>query len=415
MKTCQLAAVAICAMALGGTGATLEIVKVQQRYPWNGLVDIDYRVGLGEGEVLSPGNADVLRFEMTDNSTTPATVYRPITFLQPPPFSLTAGDHRVTWNATADGVTIKSDHVSFSARIVHHAPVYMVIDVSGGPDTNCYPVVYLDGAPADKFKADEYKTSKIVLRRIHPDAYVAGSDSTIKTINTKKFPRHTVVLTNAFYIGIYEITQGQYAKVTGKTPSLAKGDLADFRPVENVTWSDVRGGAWPTGGRAPRAESFIGILRARCKKADENGDYVLPVEGIDLPTEFRWEYACRSGTTTDRYSTSPLGELGRYSGNRADNRGGISNGHTVVGLYEPNAWGLYDMYGNVWEWCLDWYAADDVRPLNQTVEPIGADSGTERLIRGASWDDANNCWSPARSKYGKATNDIGFRLTCVEQ
>ena len=137
---------------------------------------------------------------------------------------------------------------------------------------------------------------------------------------------------------------------------------------------------------------------------------------LDLPTEAQWEYACRAGTTS-KYnnggnSEADLKTLGRYSGNRNDGRGGYSEYTTKVGSYSSNVWGLYDMHGNVWEWCLDWYG-----DLSASTDPVGPTSGSGRVLRGGCWDSfADRCTSSDRlsSRSSDERNDIshGFRVAC---
>jgi formylglycine-generating enzyme required for sulfatase activity len=150
--------------------------------------------------------------------------------------------------------------------------------------------------------------------------------------------------------------------------------------------------------------------------------------GFDLPTEAQWEYACRAGTTgalndgtvniTNSNSDARLDLLGRYQYN-----GGRINGTTdpaqgcttanataAVGTYAPNAWGLYDMHGNVWEWCLDWFAD---AAMEGGDDPDGADSGSNRVLRGGSWyNPAAACRSAFRNDIAPSNrgNDVGFRL-----
>ena len=236
---------------------------------------------------------------------------------------------------------------------------YCVIDVSGGTSATSYPVTYLDSEPIAGW-GDEYKTTKILLRRIEPGL--------VKLDGTKP-----VTLTKPFYIGVFEITQKQYQLVTGSNPSYYKGDL---RPVENVSWNTIRGDSstynWPNVATVDPS-SFMGRLRAKTGL------------NFDFPTESQWEYACRAGTTSDYNnggsSYNDLKQLGRYSYNRTDGRGSYSE-HTTVGSYSPNAWGLYDMHGNIMEWCLDWYG--DINSDPATDLP-GADSGSYRVLRGGHW------------------------------
>ena len=150
------------------------------------------------------------------------------------------------------------------------------------------------------------------------------------------------------------------------------------------------GAGWPSSS-AVDASSFLGKLRARTGL------------DFDLPTEAQWEYACRAGTTTTySYGDSANRSYMWYSSNSS------SKSHEV-GTKSPNPWGLYDMHGNVWEWCLDWYASS----LTGGTDPKGSSSGSCRVIRGGGWSyDAYNCTSSSRNycdPSGKGSI-YGFRL-----
>jgi len=190
---------------------------------------------------------------------------------------------------------------------------------------------------------------------------------------------HTVRLTRPVYAGIHEVTQTQYEALTGKDPSYHKGP---DRPVEQVSWNDAM---------------------AFCKKLSET-------EGrrYSLATESQWEYACRSGTRTAYYFGDDAGKLGDYAWYSANSNGG----HHPVGRKKPNAWGLYDLYGNVFEWCLDRRApyGDDPR-----TDPL-VEKGTERVCRGGSWTHhARHCRSAFRYHDGATHRHdiIGFRVVLL--
>ena len=394
--------------ALSVSAVTLQVDQARQRYPWNGLVDIDYTLTLEQGETF--GADDNLEVLMIDKDVTPAVTNRAITFLQAP-LPMTAGKHRITWNANADGVKVRTDKAEFRVEIAHYSEAYMIIDVSGGTAASFYPTTFVNRPPAGGFNQGEYKTNNIVLRRIHPGSYMAGSPAGEYGRTDTREKQHRVTLSKAFYIGVFEVTQGQYAKVMNANPSQKKGE---DRPVETVTYAEAR--------------SFTSQLAAKCRSMDKNGDYTVAVTGFDLPTEFQWEYACRAGTTGALYTTNEyantkeglmaeVDKLGRYAPTRGDGRGNPSyTDHTVVGCYEPNAWGLYDMYGNVWEWCYDWFT-EDAAALEQYVDPHGpaSSSSNDHVIRGAGCaTPVASCRSAAREKAGHKDDEAyyarGFRL-----
>lgn len=205
--------------------------------------------------------------------------------------------------------------------------------------------------------------------------------------------------------GVFEVTQNQYELVTGSTPSEHQGDA---RPVERVSYNMLRGtdkgAGWPANNEVD-GTSFFGILRAKTGLS------------FDLPTEAQWEFACRAGTTTALNSGKNLtsttedanmNEVGRYSYNKGDSQ------HTTVGSYLPNAWGLYDMHGNVYEWCLDWSGEYG----GNAVDPKGASDGTNRDQRGGGWKlNPQNCRSAYRSyntPISDGSNQVGFRVFLVQ-
>ena len=266
--------------------------------------------------------------------------------------------------------------------------LYCVVDLSAGPSAGKYPVAYLSTEPRGGW-TDEYKTTKLVLRRIEPGSF-------------KMCDKYEVSITKAFYIGVFEVTQRQYELVVGDNPAKYK---AATRPVERVSWNSVRGDSsmynWPSS-KEVEPSSFVGRIRSR-----------TGIFSFDLPTEAQWEYACRAGMTSTYNnggdSRDDLNLLGRYRDNQSDGKGGYSQ-HTTVGSYRPNAWGLYDMHGNVWEWCLDWHGN---QLQTGVADPVGSPSGASRAKRGGSWgDDAHGCTSSTRSC--RAPLDVyssyGFRL-----
>ena len=189
-----------------------------------------------------------------------------------------------------------------------------------------------------------------------------------------------------------------------------------MRPVEEVTYNMIRGSSagamWPASNSVD-ANSFLGKLRAK-----------TGVE-FDLPTEAQWEYACRAGTTTALNSGKDLtawesctnmAEVGRYNYNGGqdyshwcDPSAGTANG----GSYRPNAWGLYDMHGNVWEWCLDWY---ETKGPAAVTDPKGDSFGSGRVLRGGSWNYAAAYCRSAKRYGGDPVGTyaaLGFRLAWI--
>ncbi len=205
--------------------------------------------------------------------------------------------------------------------------------------------------------------------------------------------QHKVIISKLFMIGKYPITQYQYGSVVGENPSQFKGDN---NPVEMVSWND--------------AKEFCNILNSSFKNKLPQGFI------FDLPTEAQWEYACRAGTitslnsgkniTSETDSCYNLNEVGWYY----KNSGGKTHS---VGKKMPNDWGIYDMHGNVMEWCKDWYGD---YPSFSVTDPTGPDRGSFRVRRGGGWlNRARNSRSAIRSNDfpDNRSDNLGFRLALV--
>jgi formylglycine-generating enzyme required for sulfatase activity len=227
-------------------------------------------------------------------------------------------------------------------------------------------------------------------------------------------PQTVVTLTRGFFMGKHEVTQGEYTDVMGSNPSYFRNGTGSFgsggavtdelsHPVEDVSWND--------------ATDYCGRLTER-----ERGAGRLPVGYVyRLPTEAEWEYACRAGTTT-AFSYGPAlrsGMANFYGRLEYDSAvGTISNPEgtylgrtTPVGGYAANAWGLYDMHGNVWEWCQDWWSLS--LPGGSVTDPQGPSTGSCRVIRGGGWYGyARYCRSAVRGGNYPAIrySGIGFRV-----
>ena len=298
--------------------------------------------------------------------------------------------------------------------------LYLVIDLSRGMNASSYPVSYLDEVPKGGWST-EYKTSKLVLRRISPGKFKMGSPD-VEIGHSAREVLHEVTITKPFYIGVFPVTQRQYELVTGKMPSyFFNVSCYEARPVERVTWNDIRGESstydWPESSDVD-SSTFIGLLRRK-----------TGIRTFDLPTEAKWEYSCRAGSTSALNSgkgvtakaiqDANVDEVGRYAGNfpsgnvHYSHGSDLSAGTATVGSYLPNAWGLYDMHGNVFEWCLDWY---DEFSTDAVSDPVGPPSGTYRICRGGSWfRGASYCRSASRnwrSPSHEHNFDNGFRVCC---
>ena len=221
----------------------------------------------------------------------------------------------------------------------------------------------------------------IDMVRVEAGTFTMGATAEMKNTEDSEKPTHRVTLTNDYYIGKYEVTQALWQAVMGDDPSYFKGDNL---PVEAVTWDDC--------------QEFIGKLNRITGKT------------FRLPTEAEWEYAARGGNKSRGY---------QYSGSNNpsnvawydDNSGDKTH---AVGTKQPNELGIYDMSGNVWEWCQDWY---ETYSSSSQVNPTGANSGSDRVYRGGGWCfSARFCRSSFRLSATPAYRviDLGLRLVLSE-
>lgn len=298
-------------------------------------------------------------------------------------------------------------------------PNYMVVSLVAAKTVRFYAdAASIPGGVTD----DLYKTDMIVMRKC-PAANVEwrmGSPTTETGRNKDREIPHLVTLKDDYYIGIYPVTQRQYERVHNARPSFHSLD-ADYatRPVENVAYTSWRGSrfVWPGSDHGVDIEySKIGPFRT------------LTGIDFDLPTEAQWEFACRAGCGAALYSGKELeaasgdsanvGELARYAastlGPDAADCEADKAGTAKVGSLVPNAWGIYDMLGNVWELCLDYY---QVNPTGYDVE-TGPETGVDRVRRGGCYtSSASLCRSAFRSNIGisGSTDEnraIGVRFAC---
>ncbi|GIJ08671.1 hypothetical protein Van01_18850 [Micromonospora andamanensis] len=198
-------------------------------------------------------------------------------------------------------------------------------------------------------------------------------------LSDRRTERRWSVEVEAYQLAAFPVTQAEYAQVTGERPSASPGDR---RPVESVSWRDAI--------RFCNARSAREGLRPAYRVDGERVDWDGSADGYRLPTEAEWEYACRAGTTGPRYG--PLDEIAWYR----DNSGGHLH---EVGGRQPNTWGLYDMLGNVWDWCWDIYDAEVY--------------GSYRVLRGGGWFDEHwSCRASVRRRSHPTftVDDVGFRV-----
>ena len=368
-----------------------------------------------------------------------------------------AGTHKINWDAASNWadrkIPAKGIRAVVTAWALDNTPDYMAVDISAGAqkDTQKY-------YPAAEFvpggvSSSVYKTSKILMRKILCKGveWIAGSTASETDRTAAREATYSVTLMSNYYIGVYEVTQAQWAEVATNSAVTAyfKTEGA-MRPMERVSFNEVRttfskdnGVTTVTEGSVkadPASVSFLGLLRLKT--------------GIDfdLPSEAQWEFAARAGNGSGYWGNGTpikngdlkdvnLEKLGRHKNNNGyindtnepGEMCGVENGSAIVGTYDPNDWGLYDMHGNVWELCLDWYQPNvaDAKDENGNIyggrvnisssnlwrclsgnkpDPEGC-----RSRRGGSWSNpGKNARSAHRAPVPAASRDktTGFRLCC---
>ncbi len=292
------------------------------------------------------------------------------------------------------------------SEIIPNNAEYIIVNLK--ENNSKYPVEYYTSTPGISNNKD-FKKTKIVLKRVKAGSFLMGSpDSEIGRDNDEN--QRETIITKDYFIGIYHITQNQWEAVMGFNPSTNKKDCY---PVETVNWNEVRGGYWPI---KPSAEDSMHT--SLCGKISN-----LTGLKFNLPSEARWEYACRAGTLTaynngkdcltietgENVTDPNLEPIAFYGGNWNWEMETSDCSLRSVGRKEPNSWQLYDMLGMAWEYCLDWYGPY----TEEKVDPRGNSSGEKRICRGGNWHAwPAICRSAKRQKARGAFGGQGVRIIC---
>ena len=333
------------------------------------------------------------------------------------------GSKTIYWNPASSGFEheLSALKIEVSVWPTNSPPNYMVLDLSGRREHRFYPNV---GQVPLGVTNDVYKTDYLVMRKI-PAAGITwrmgagANESPLDSDNVL----HLVTLPSDFYMARYEMTQGQMknlglSTVINGVSTFKDVSDSDIRPVEGVSWYNIRSNnSWPTETQELGQYTYFNYFK-NCV-----GNF-----SFDLPTESQWEYACRAGTKT-KYNNGDnwgLGTVAWYDANCTNEVTQIAETHPV-GMKEPNPWGLYDMIGNVREWCLDYYRQDygisDENYDNVNFKgPSSCDDGLNngkndaRVLRGGSYKNnsldaksAARSWGPVGNE---KSSDIGFRVCC---
>jgi formylglycine-generating enzyme required for sulfatase activity len=357
-----------------------------------------------------------------------------------------AGTHTFTWDAGRD----------FPEHLISNLTVVVTLWATNSPPTYCavnlvetggqYPVRWYGKADEVPLGVTDsrWKADWMLLRQIpstETESVTLGSPpgEYLRMNDGSETPR-SVSITQPFYMGVYPVTQRQWEDVGVRSKPSKWNNTTDWaeRPVEQVSYYDIRANPagvssndaavdWPEKGHTARADSFFGKLRAK------TGGILQ----FDLPTDAQWEYACRAGMPgpwnngvggVNNENDPNLDLLGRYQYNGGkilvgtawydpDNAAALkstlattaSNATAKVGSYLPNKWGLYDMHGNVWEWCLDYYTVNAADAALAGADPVGPTVGSDRVLRGGGWGNGASYIRSAR-RIGSAPTNRGYNI-----
>lgn len=336
------------------------------------------------------------------------------------------GNRKFRWNARKDWPDNKGQNLTVKVRAwtLMNPPDYMTVSLKGETRGAVGYYVSTNALPAGGLANDIYRKDVMVLRRIHARGVVWTMGAAAGDSNRQKDVEqpHQVVLTRDYFFSIYPVTQQQYMNIMGLARSPAHfqakmygSDDHLMGPIESISFNAYRGGNWPTGDQQPASGTMIATLRAWTN-----------LNGLDLPTETQWEYACRAGSTTWR----PWGDgidatrlnYNRNVKNEDPDDTSFNYRTSRVDAYPPNVWGLYDMLGNVEEMCLDWYAAkpNDFTRDVPVFDPVGPDSGDGKVTRGGGClHEGSKNRSAWRRNAGTVVTQgrgvVGVRICCPIQ
>lgn len=400
--------------------ASVTISRVAQRWPWNNKVDIAYTVD--GGQTRSSGVYCGIRFSLTAGGNT----------YDIPGYKIGAsaenGSHIVTWTAPTGIVT--ADGTITATLFTTNVPSgndYMIVDLASGD-------VFYEGLLASqeesnsRYNVPAYKTDKLVLRKVPrwidrdalPNAEdlagLVGYPTGTADINEQWRGNSSAnwATERAYYIGIFPVTQYQYEKIgadAGSTPSGKKaaagsGDVKAHRPVENVSWDDLRLASTSSTSSIPAVASSSGTFFQRLNH--KSGLY------FDLPTEVMFEIAERAGADTIYYWGDTMNtDYVVCSDNSASST-------VAVGSRLPNAWGLYDMAGNTVEWCLDATLSKNMSKNADAFIPAWSAENGNRRCRGGHWNEASTggdfkAYIRGSNSSSTRYDVLGFRVSLVAE
>lgn len=353
------------AFAINAATAAVSNISLAQRWPWNGKVDITYTL---KPDIQTATPVFTLAFTGRIGGGTEF----PLASIEGDGvagITLGEGVKRTVWDASADqpNITTTALQISIDAQDVTSMSRYLKLDLS------TYKMTCSTNAPSTASGAQS-KYGELWFRRVDNGTFMMGSATSEPGRIAAHEGLHQVAMTKSFYIGVFELTGGQYDRIN------ANGSSTTVTPQVNISYESLRGttygATWPSkNDHRVDQTSFFGKLRAK------TGNSLT----FDLPTEAQWEMACRAkgdgtfwGSST--WNNGVVFTDTTYNGLN-DVAWNTNNSLSMqeVGLKAPSAIGTYDMHGNIWEWCLDYFLANIT---SYTVDPEGPTTGSNRCTRG---------------------------------
>ena len=415
-------------LALGAGASSVTIDSVTQRWPWNNKVDIKYTIDGGQ-TLTADGTGDVycrLEFTATVNGQNVLIDGRAIGA------NASSGTHTATWTPSPE-LRVKALDCTMTARLLSadnpSGDDYMVIDLDTG-DVTFEGMLYSQELSNSRYNSDTsgpaganvYKTDKMVLRKVPrwadraslPNAttlaslsgYPTGDNTSASGYEASSNKQTNWVTRLDYYIGIFPVTQAQYVKFGQENPSgktdVIDGNIVGYRPVESMSWNDLRISGTASGDPIPAVDSNTGTYLQRLNYLTGNKF------AFDLPTEVMSEIACRAGKNGGHYYWES-GALGTYA---------VFNQSSTlaVGSKAPNAWGLYDTIGNVWEFCRDRNGLGNMADISDPFIPY--DNGASITVRGSGTYSSNTVryfYASYRNYAGAdwSQSTCGFRVAYI--
>lgn len=411
------------AVAAGVNASSITIDSVTQRWPWNNKIDITYTVTDGQTLTADPTNDVYMRLVFTATIGGNTYTIDGNTIGASATGSAVGTQHTVTWTPPTD-LKVKASGCTMSASLyAADAPSgddYMVIDLEESDSSKAVTfegLLYSQALSNARYNTDTYKTDKMVLRKVPRWADRASLPNAASLPATGYQTGHSALNHSTptnwvtkldYYIGVFPVTQAQYVKFGQSNPSECTDEIGNH-PVENVCYDDLRGGtrAGTALTEVDSTDSGTFLQRLNCKTGN--------TFAFDLPTEVMYEIACRAGQTGKYYWGDDATVFSTYVVYNTSST-------AATGSKTPNDWGLYDVVGNVYEWCLDdstnSHDSPDLATLDNPFTPYVNADWTRARIRGIKYPESTNTKYIQSSyrNYGTRSSfgtGVGFRVAYI--